>query len=176
MTSLDKINKERIKPDDFVALIEISKGSKMKYELDKETEYIILDRVLYTATRYPANYGLIPRTLSADGDHLDVLVLCSEAIETNCLVRCYPIGMIAMIDQNFLDEKIIAVPFGDPTYNVYKSIHELPFHISEEIMHFFSVYKTLEGKKTAVNTISDADKAMQKIEDYLAVFEKTQGK
>jgi inorganic pyrophosphatase len=77
-----------------------------------------------------------------------------------------------MIDQNFLDEKIIAVPFGDPTYNVYKSIHELPFHISEEIMHFFSVYKTLEGKKTAVNTISDADKAMQKIEDYLAVFEK----
>ena len=173
MTALDKINKERIKPEDFVALIEISKGSKMTYELDKETGYIILDRVLYTATRYPANYGLIPRTLAADGDHLDVLVLCSEAIETNCLVRCYPIGMIAMIDQNFLDEKIIAVPFGDPTFNVYKSIHDLPFHISEEMMHFFSVYKTLEGKKTAVNKICDAAEAMQKIDDYLDFYEKT---
>jgi inorganic pyrophosphatase len=173
MTALDKISKERMKPDDFVALIEISKGSKMKYELDKETGYIILDRVLYTATRYPANYGLIPRTLAPDGDHLDVLVLCSEAIETNCLVRCYPIGMITMIDQNFLDEKIIAVPFGDPTFNVYKSIHDLPYHISEEMMHFFTVYKTLEGKKTAVNKICDVGEAKQKIEDYLDFYEKT---
>lgn len=175
MIGIDKINKSRIKPDDFVALIEITKGSKMKYELDKETGYIILDRVLYTATRYPANYGLIPRTLAADGDHLDVLVLCSEPIETNCTVRCYPIGMIAMVDQHYLDEKIIAVPFGDPTYNTYKSINELPFHIAEEMMHFFTVYKTLEGKKTAVNKICDAKEAMLKIEEYLATYEKVYG-
>ena len=90
MISIDQIDQARITPDDFVALIEISKGSKMKYELDKETGYMMLNRVLFTATRYPANYGLIPRTLAADGDHLDVLVLCSESIETNCLVRCFP--------------------------------------------------------------------------------------
>ena len=94
MVAIDSIRKERITPNDFIVLIEITKGSKMKYELDKETGYILLDRVLYTSTHYPANYGLIPRTLAADGDHLDVLVLCSEPIDTNCTVRCYPIGMI----------------------------------------------------------------------------------
>ena len=102
MVAIDSIRKERITPNDFIVLIEITKGSKMKYELDKETGYILLDRVLYTSTHYPANYGLIPRTLAADGDHLDVLVLCSEPIDTNCTVRCYPIGMITMVDQNYL--------------------------------------------------------------------------
>lgn len=170
MTNIDKIDLSRITPDDFIALIEISKGSKMKYELDKSTGYMLLDRVLFTATRYPANYGLIPRTLAADGDHLDVLVLCSEPIETNCLVRCYPIGMISMVDQDFLDEKIIAVPFGDPTYSSYRSIKELPQHLGDEIMHFFSVYKTLEGKKTAVEKVCDADAARAKIEEYMDCF------
>ncbi len=170
MTNIDKIDLSRITPDDFIALIEISKGSKMKYELDKSTGYMLLDRVLFTATRYPANYGLIPRTLAADGDHLDVLVLCSEPIETNCLVRCYPIGMISMVDQDFLDEKIIAVPFGDPTYSSYRSIKELPQHIGDEIMHFFSVYKTLEGKKTAVEKVCDADAARAKIKEYMDCF------
>ena len=172
MVAIDSIRKERITPNDFIVLIEITKGSKMKYELDKETGYILLDRVLYTSTHYPANYGLIPRTLAADGDHLDVLVLCSEPIDTNCTVRCYPIGMITMVDQNYLDEKIIAVPFGDPTYSSYKSIYELPSHKADEMTHFFTVYKSLEGKNTAVNKICDADEAKQKIADYLEFYEK----
>lgn len=92
------MNPERIRPDDFIAVIEISKGSKKKYELDKETGYLILDRILYTSTHYPANYGLIPRTYADDGDPLDVLVLCSEELEPLTLVRCYPIGMMKMID------------------------------------------------------------------------------
>ena len=179
MVAIDSIRKERITPNDFIVLIEITKGSKMKYELDKETGYILLDRVLYTSTHYPANYGLIPRTLAADGDHLDVLVLCSdvlvlcsEALIPLSLVRCYPIGMITMVDQNYLDEKIIAVPFGDPTYSSYKSIYELPSHKADEMMHFFTVYKSLEGKNTAVNKICDADEAKQKIADYLEFYEK----
>ena len=101
-----------------------------------------------------------------------MLVLCSEPIDTNCTVRCYPIGMITMVDQNYLDEKIIAVPFGDPTYSSYKSIYELPSHKADEMMHFFTVYKSLEGKNTAVNKICDADEAKQKIADYLEFYEK----
>lgn len=105
IAAIDRIRKDRIKPDDFIALIEIKKGTKKKFELDKETGYMILDRVLYTSTHYPSSYGLIPRTLAEDGDHLDVLVLCSEEIEKNTLVRCYPIGMIDMQDQNCSDER-----------------------------------------------------------------------
>lgn len=174
MISIDQIGQARITPDDFVALIEISKGSKMKYELDKETGYMMLNRVLFTATRYPANYGLIPRTLAADGDHLDVLVLCSESIETNCLVRCFPIGMITMVDQDFFDEKIIAVPFSDPTFCSYRTISDLPQHLMEEIMHFFTVYKTLEGKKTAVEKICDEKDAKAKIKEYMLVYDNLQ--
>lgn len=145
------IHPSRIHPEDFIAVIEIEKGSKNKYELDKETGHIILDRILYTSTHYPANYGLIPRTLADDGDPLDVLVLCSEVIHPLSLVRCYPIGVIKMLDGGKLDEKIIAVPFNDPTYCSYKSISDLPGHICTEIGHFFTVYKTLEGKETVVN-------------------------
>ena len=103
------MNPSRINVDDFVAVIEIEKGSKKKYELDKETGMIILDRILYTSTHYPANYGLIPRTLSDDGDPLDVLVMSSEVIQPMSLVRCYPIGVFTMLDGGKLDEKIIAI-------------------------------------------------------------------
>lgn len=170
ITPIDKINNKRISPDDFVALIEITKGSKKKYELDKETGYIMLDRVLYTSTHYPANYGLIPRTLAADGDHLDVLVLCTEPIETNCLVRCYPIGVIVMTDQDFLDEKIIAIPFGDPEYHKYTNIDQLPEHKMDEVIHFFSVYKELEGKKTAFQEIRGPKEAKRIIALYMNAF------
>ena len=145
------ISPERIKKDDFYACIEIEKASKMKYELDKETGMLLLDRVLYTSTHYPANYGFIPRTYAEDGDPLDVLVLCSESICPMALVRCYPIGIISMVDHNEKDDKIIAIPFGDPTYNVYSGIGELPQHIFEEMTHFFKVYKALEGKETIIN-------------------------
>lgn len=155
------INPKRITPKDFICVVEIPKGSKKKYELDKETGLIILDRILYTSTHYPANYGFIPRTYGDDNDPLDVLILCSEPIEPLTLVRCYPIGVIAMIDNGRNDEKIIAIPFDDPTYNKYKSIDELPSHIFEEMSHFFSVYKALEDKETAVNEVSGPTEATE---------------
>ena len=143
----------RVKPEDFWAVIEIEKGSKNKYELDKETGLLRLDRILYTSTHYPANYGLIPRTWADDGDPLDVLVLCSESIIPMSLVRCFPIGVMIMEDNGSLDEKIIAIPFEDPTYHLYTDITELPAHIANEIKHFFRVYKTLEGKETVVSDV-----------------------
>ena len=142
------ISPKRIKADDFFAVIEISNGGKAKYELDKETGLLRLDRVLYTSTRYPANYGFIPRTYAQDNDPLDVLVLCSENIIPMSLVRCYPIGVIVMDDGGSKDEKIIAIPFDDPTYNNYKDISELPQHIFAEMQHFFAVYKELEHDKS----------------------------
>ncbi|MBQ4159685.1 MAG: inorganic diphosphatase [Clostridia bacterium] len=161
------IDSKRITPTDFVAVIEISKGSKKKYELDKETGLIMLDRILYTSTHYPANYGFIPRSYGDDNDPLDVLVLCSEPIEPLTLVRCYPIGVIKMIDDGMGDEKIIAIPFKDPAYNSYKHINELPRHIFEEMRHFFRVYKELEDKETAVNEIGDPQEAIQIVEDSI---------
>ena len=157
------ISPKRITPEDFVCVVEISKGSKKKYELDKETGYIMLDRILYTSTHYPANYGFIPRTYGDDLDPLDVLLLCSEALEPMSLVRAYPIGVISMIDNGRNDEKIIAIPFSDPTYNHYKNIDQLPGHIFEEMRHFFAVYKNLENKETAVNEVSDRDAAVKVI-------------
>lgn len=167
------INPERIKVDDFIACIEIKKGSKNKYELDKETGLIILDRVLYTSTHYPMNYGFIPHTLSGDGDPLDVFVLCSQPIEKMSLVRCYPIGVVYMIDKEETDEKIIAIPFGDPQYNEYKDITELPKHITDELQHFLSVYKELEYKQVKVLEVASRDAAMKTIKENIELFEKT---
>lgn len=161
------INPDRIKPDDFIAVVEIPKGSKNKYELDKETGLIILDRILHTSTHYPANYGFIPRTYGDDLDPLDVLVLCSEPLDPLTLVRCYPIGVIKMLDSGKSDEKIIAVPYGDPTYNGYRSIFNLPKHIYDEMTHFFTVYKALEHKETAVDEVKDYDAAIEIIKNAL---------
>lgn len=168
------INPKRITASDFMAVIEISKGSKIKYELDKETGLIRLDRILYTSTHYPANYGFIPRTYADDGDPLDVLVLCSETLYPKTLVKCYPIGVIRMIDNGRHDDKIIAIPFDDPTYNSYKDIDELPQHIFDEMMHFFKVYKELENKTTAVDEMTNAESAVEiisnDIESYIEKF------
>ena len=165
---------KRIKPDDFVCVIEISKGSKTKYELDKETGCIILDRILYTSTQYPANYGFIPKTYGEDEDPLDVLLLCSEPLAPLTLVRAYPIGVISMIDNDRADDKIIAIPFGDPSYNQYEDITDLPVHIFEEMKHFFKVYRNLENKNTAVNEVSGREKALEIIRkarhDYKEIF------
>lgn len=156
--------RNRIKSGDFYAVVEITKGSKMKYELDKETGLLALDRILYTSTHYPANYGFIPRTLADDGDPMDVLVLCSEPLFPMSLVRCYPIGVITMSDNGDSDEKIIAIPYSDPTYNGYKSITELPQHIFDEMQHFFRVYKELENKSTSVSEIHDVEVAKEIIQ------------
>jgi inorganic pyrophosphatase len=164
------INEDRIKKNDFISVIEITKGGKNKYELDKETGLLRLDRVLYTATHYPANYGFIPRTYAEDNDPLDVLVLCEENIEPMTLVECYPIGVLIMIDSQQKDEKIIAVAKKDPFLNTYKDITELPPHISSEIKHFFEVYKQLENRETVVEKIlgkTEAEEIIQKsIENY----------
>ena len=174
------IDASRIKPDRFIACIEISKGSKKKYELDKETGMIILDRVLFTSTHYPSNYGFIPKTYAADNDPLDVLVLCQEDIEPLSLVSCYPIGVIKMIDSDEVDEKIIAIPFGDPSLTQYKDIKELPQHLITEMKHFFEVYKSLEGKKTYVLDIEGVYGAKQiikqSIESYNRIFGDNKGK
>ena len=114
-----------ISKDKFTAVVEIPKGSKIKYELDKTTGLLKMDRILYTSTHYPANYGFIPRTFAEDGDPLDVLILCSETLVPLSIADCYPIGMITMEDSGAADEKIICIPFNDPTYNVYKEISEL---------------------------------------------------
>lgn len=167
------IDEKRIHPEDFVSVIEIKKGSKKKYELDKETGYIMLDRILYTSTHYPANYGFIPRTYADDGDPLDVLVLCSEAIYPMTLVRVYPIGVMRMLDGGKMDDKIIAVPFSDPTYLGITSIDELPAHIFDEMMHFFSVYKQLESKQTAVQSLFGKEKAEQIIQEALDNYAQT---
>ena len=169
------IRPARMKVDDFMAVIEIEKGSKNKYEMDKETGALRLDRILYTSTHYPANYGFIPRTYADDNDPLDVLVLCSEAIRPLSLVRVYPIGYFAMCDGAYMDEKILAVPFGDPVYNSYHDVTELPDHIAQEISHFFNVYKNLEdGKDVVIDGVYGREEAIEVIrkcyDNYIEKF------
>lgn len=164
------IDDDRIKENDFIACIEIPKGSKKKYELDKETGLIILDRILYTSTHYPANYGFIPRTYAQDRDPLDVLVLCSEDLDPLVIVRCYPIGVVKMIDDDDIDEKIIAIAMNDPSLNCYQDIKELPEHQFNEIRHFFTVYKQLEGKNTVVTEILGKEEAMKSIHEAIDAY------
>ncbi len=175
MSIWHNMSKDRIKCDDFIAVVEISKGSRCKYELDKDTGLLILDRILYTSTHYPANYGFIPLTYADDFDPLDVLVLCSEPMHPMTTVRCYPIGIISMIDAGRRDEKIIAIPFNDPTYNSYKDISQIPSHIFQEMSHFFKVYKELEGKETAIKEVQGAEEAkfiiQNAINSYKELFE-----
>lgn len=164
---------KRITPKKFVACIEISLGSKNKYELDKETGLLKLDRILYTSTHYPANYGFIPKTYAEDNDPLDVLVLCNEPIVPLTLVECKPIGVMHMIDGGFKDEKIIAVHTGDPYFKDYNSLHDLPQHVSDEIKHFFKVYKNLEGKETIINgDLEDADVAEAIVQESIDRYNK----
>ena len=171
---------ELISAERFMAVIEIKNGGKNKYEMDKATGLLRLDRVLYTSTHYPANYGFIPRTYADDGDPLDVLVLCSEAIEPMTLVECRPIGMFEMNDGNARDEKIIAVPLGDPNYNFMFDISQLPEHVLDEIRHFFTVYKELEGRTTVVSKAQNREVAtkiiVECIENYNSKFVPAQEK
>ena len=164
------ISPKRISPDNFFAVIEIPKGCKNKYEMDKETGLLKLDRVLYTSTHYPANYGFIPRTYAEDLDPLDVLVICQEEIVPMTLVECYPIGVMKMIDGDSLDEKIIAIPLNDPSYTSFTDIAELPAHMLDEIKHFFRVYKSLEGKETVVNEILGPEDAKEIIKKCIAEY------
>jgi len=164
------IDPKRINAEDFIAFIEIEKGCQNKYELDKETGLIILDRVLSTSTHYPMNYGFIPRTYCDDHDPLDVCVLCSQAIEKASLVRCKPIGVLRMTDQGMLDEKIVAVPLKDFTYNEFNDVSELPKHIFAELQHFFTVYKQLEDRPVKVDKMFGREDAIKVIEESIRQF------
>ena len=165
------IDPHAITPTHFTAVIEIPAGSKKKYELDKKTGLLRLDRILYTSTHYPANYGFIPRTYADDGDPLDVLVFCSETLDPMVEVDCYPIGTMRMIDGDAIDDKIIAVPFQDPTWNFYKDISEIPPHCASEISHFFEIYKALEHKHTATSDAFGSEQAQEVIRRCIDQYE-----
>lgn len=158
---------KKVKRDEFTAVIEIPAGSKKKYELDKKTGLLRLDRVLFTSTHYPSNYGFIPLTYADDGDPLDVLVLSQVALDPMVMVDCHPIGVIRMVDQDEIDDKIIAVPNGDPNYSEIKDIKQLPKHISDEIAHFFEVYKSLEHKSATTSEALGHAEAEQIIEECM---------
>lgn len=170
-----RVNPESIKPEKFLACVEIPQGSKNKYELDKYSGALKLDRILYTSTHYPHNYGFIPKTLAEDGDALDVLVISSEPIVPLALVECRPIGILSMIDSGNQDNKILAVATNDPFYNNIKDISEISDHILQEIKHFFSVYKTLEGKTTQVDKIEGPEVAKNVIQNCINEYKKEFG-
>ncbi|XP_055812381.1 soluble inorganic pyrophosphatase 4 [Solanum dulcamara] len=151
-------------PQIFNVVIEISKGSKVKYELDKKTGLIKVDRVLYSSVVYPHNYGFIPRTLCEDSDPLDVLVIMQEPILPGCFLRAKAIGLMPMIDQGEKDDKIIAVCADDPEYKHYTDINELPPHRLAEIRRFFEDYKKNENKEVAVNDFLPSAKAFEAVQ------------
>ena len=154
----------------FNAIIEIPMGSSNKYELDKESGLLKLDRVLHSAVHYPANYGLIPQTISEDGDPLDVLILSSEPVYPMTLVAARSIGLMTMMDQDELDHKIIAVGLNDPDYNSYREVHELPPHRLAVIRRFFEEYKTLENKRVIVDDILPSAAAAPVIKKSLEAY------
>ncbi len=146
-------------PEIFQAVIEIPKGSKIKYELDKQTGLIRVDRVLYSSVIYPANYGFIPQTLGDDDDPLDVLVLMQEQVAPLSILRARPIGLMEMVDQGQSDEKIICIHVDDPAFNGFYHIWELPDHTLRELKRFFQDYKKLEEKEVRVENFLGPDKA-----------------
>lgn len=149
-------------------VVEIPKGSRNKYEVDHLTGEIFLDRMLFTATRYPADYGFIPDTLAEDGDPLDALVLVTEPTFPGCRVRIRPVGVFLMEDQGSADHKILGVPVGDPLWDGATDLADVPNHLLRELEHFFAVYKDLEDKKTATHGWRDAAEATAVIERALA--------
>src|SRR4029079_7263645 len=154
-------------PSEFTAVIEIPMGSSVKYELDKDTGLLRLERILYSAVFYPANYGFIPQTLAEDDDPLDVLVLCQEPVAPLTLVSARAIGLMTMIDSSKKDHKILAVAVDDPEYSGFQEANELPAHRLTMLRRFFQDYKTLEGKTVAVDELQAAAHAIPIIEDAL---------
>jgi inorganic pyrophosphatase len=152
------------------AVIEVPKGSKTKYELDKTNGLIRVDRILFSSVQYPANYGFIPRTYCDDHDPLDILVLCQETIVPLAIMRAKPIGVMKMLDQGEADDKIIAVHADDPEYSHYESINELPPHRMLEVQRFFEDYKKLENKVVVVEKFLDRADAHATIQAAIALY------
>ena len=152
------------------ALIEIPQGSRSKYEVDKETGLLRLDRVIYSSFQYPINYGFIPQTLGQDSDPLDILVLCSQSIQSLCLVESNVIGNMQMIDTGVADDKIIAVASKDPAVNYITDVSELPKHFIAVLRNYFEQYKVLENKKVEIDDFQDKAAAYTVIEAAIELY------
>ncbi len=159
-------------PEDVRAIIEITGGSKNKYELDKESGILRLDRVLYSAVHYPADYGFIPGTLAEDGDPLDVLVLLKEPTFPGCEVDIRPLGILHMLDRGVPDEKILAVPEHDPLQAEFTELGDVPKHLLAQIQHFFQTYKDLEGKRVEAHGWEDRPAAYKAIIESITRYER----
>ena len=153
------------------AMIEIPQGSRTKYEIDKETGLLKLDRVIYSSFHYPVNYGFIPQTLGHDGDPLDILVLCSQSIQPLCLVHATVIGNMQMIDSGEKDDKIIAVATKDPSVNHISSIDEMPRHFINELRNYFEQYKVLENKQVQIEEFQSKEIAYTIIEEAIQLYQ-----
>ncbi|MEO6069510.1 MAG: inorganic diphosphatase [Chitinophagaceae bacterium] len=158
-------------PNQVNALIEIPQGSRTKYEIDKETGLLKLDRVIHSSFHYPINYGFIPQTLGHDNDPLDILVLCSQSIQPLCLVEATVIGNMQMIDNGEDDDKIIAVATRDPSVNHISSISEMPSHFISELRNFFEQYKVLENKQVQINNFQSAEEAYKIINEAIELYQ-----
>lgn len=163
-------------PEIVNALIEIPQGSRAKYELDKPTGLLRLDRVIYSSFHYPANYGFIPQTLGEDKDPLDILVICSLPIQPLTLVEARVLGVMQMIDGGDADDKLIAVANNDPSVNYITSLDEMPRHFFNELRHFFEEYKRLENKSVKVEEFQDKTKAFEILKESIDLYKETYGK
>ena len=157
-------------PEVVNAMIEIPQGSRTKYEIDKETGLLRLDRVIYSSFHYPVNYGFIPQTLGHDGDPLDILVLCSQPIQSLCLVQATIIGNMQMIDSGEKDDKIIAVATKDPSVNHISSIDEMPRHFINELRNYFEQYKVLESKQVQIEEFQSKELAYQIVTEAIEFY------
>ncbi len=158
-------------PDLVYAIVEIPKGSRNKYEYNKQDGLIKLDRVLYSSLHYPGDYGLIPHTFCDDGDPLDILVMINEPTFPSCIIEARPIGVFRMLDRDETDDKILAVPATDPLFNDYDDISDIPQHFLREVAHFFEVYKDLEGARTKPGSWEGAEAAKAEIQESIALYE-----
>ena len=162
-------------PKEFTAVVEIPKGSKVKYELDKPSGLLRVDRVLYSSVVYPANYGFIPQTLGDDDDPLDVLVLMQEPVVPLSILRVRPIGMMTMVDHGQNDEKIICIHLDDPEFRSYVAIQQLPPHRLTELRRFFEDYKKLEAKEVAVHDFFGPVEAVETVGNAMASYHRRYG-
>jgi len=152
-------------PEEFNVVIEISQGSRNKFEYDENTDTIKLDRVLYGPQRFPFNYGFIPHTRAQDGDHTDAAVLSTDPLPPGIVVACRAIGFIEMIDSGEVDNKIVSVPVVDPRFSDIKSLDDLPEHFLKEVRNFLETYKVLQGKTVEIKGFAGADRAIKELKD-----------
>lgn len=163
-------------PEKINVIIEINKGSKNKYEIDKETGIIALDRVMHTAQDYPFDYGFVPQTLWDDGDALDVIVLTTHPLSPGILVRVRPVAIMGMIDGGEADDKVIAVPVDDPRWDDVRTLSDINKHTLKEIEHFFSTYKKVQNKEVSVGGFKDMDEAKKAFEKGILMYKEKHAK